>query len=197
MAAPLFVVPVKDLERGERELVREIPLDWLEQALSGTDASVKEAPGRLEATLGKNGREVFVRGRVRAQLTMPCARTLDPVDVPIDAELMLLLSPPRQADNTGKRRKRRAKGAEDAEALSKEDAARDSYDGERVVLDGFVRELILLELPMVVRRADLHPEAEPAIPQPPNAPGPGDPTKKVDPRLAPLAEIASRLRNKE
>ncbi len=65
------------------------------------------------------------------------------------------------------------------------------------MLDGFVREFLLLELPMTVRRSDLPSTDDPAIAPPSAEPGGAEP-RPIDPRLAPLAAIASRLRqNKE
>jgi uncharacterized metal-binding protein YceD (DUF177 family) len=63
------------------------------------------------------------------------------------------------------------------------------------VLDSFVREFLLLELPMSVTRSDLPRADDPATAPPSGGP---DEAEHIDPRLAPLAAIASRLRqNKE
>ena len=74
-------------------------------------------------------------------------------------------------------------------------AAQDTYDGEQVVLDSFVREFILLDLPMTPLRSDL-PLAEDAAIAPPSgsADSAAGTEQTVDPRLAPLAAIAHRLR---
>ncbi|HMR80646.1 MAG TPA: hypothetical protein PKD61_36300, partial [Polyangiaceae bacterium] len=55
------------------------------------------------------------------------------------------------------------------------------------MLDPFVREFLLLDLPMVPVSSDLPTGAIPAIPRPPAESG----EKPVDPRLAPLAAIAA------
>ena len=83
--------------------------------------------------------------------------------------------------------------------LSDELAAQDSYDGEQVVLDPFVREFILLDLPMNVMRTDLPPAPDAAIAPPSESSDSSHAAEQpLDPRLAPLAAIASRLRqNKE
>lgn len=81
--------------------------------------------------------------------------------------------------------------AQDPE-LTEIDAARDFFEGDKIVLDGFVREFILLELPMYPRRSDLPSEQTPARATPlPSGPPAADP---VDPRLLPLAELRDRLR---
>ena len=72
--------------------------------------------------------------------------------------------------------------------MSAEQAARDEYDGETVELDGFVREHLLLELPLFPVRSDLPFDPTPATDTPPDEAGP-----VLDPRLAPLAALASEL----
>jgi uncharacterized protein len=208
-----FSVPVADLEYGDRELDEDIPVEWLRTALEGTEAVPEGRPGRLTLTLSKSGRDVMVRGQVSADVTMPCARTLDPVPVKLRSDIFLLLAPapstphpPKQAQKRhakagGPNDKRGPKPArrEEEGLLSDADAARDTYDGEDVVLDPFVREFLLLELPMVPVREDLRSEATPAIERPPREPDEEEGPKRdgIDPRLAPLAAIASRLREKK
>jgi uncharacterized protein len=216
---PLFSVPLADLEYGEREIDEEIPRPWLAKALEGTEAVPRDKPGRVTVTLSKNGREVMVRGGIRAYVTMPCARTLDPVDYDLKADVFLLLAPPGSAPHPPKARaakkpvkpakaakkaphakpsaQERRKREEDL-ALVEEEAARDTYEPDRVTLDRFLREFLLLELPMVPLREDLRSEATPAIERPLDPAGKGRQAQEaVDPRLAPLAAIADRLRAKK
>jgi uncharacterized protein len=75
--------------------------------------------------------------------------------------------------------------------FSADEADVDTYDGEQVVLDGFIREAMLLELP----NFPLCSEACPGIGPPP---GPkvevaGGSPPVIDPRLAPLAALRARL----
>ncbi|HEX7671777.1 MAG TPA: hypothetical protein VF395_19420, partial [Polyangiaceae bacterium] len=112
---PLFVIPVADLDYGDRDLHQEIPVAWLEKALAGTEAVPRGEPGRLEVTVSKSGREVMVRGHARATVTMPCARTLDPVAVDVQAEVFLLLHPGAPPAGTPAKHERpRKKAAADA-----------------------------------------------------------------------------------
>src|SRR5690606_12670879 len=58
-------------------------------------------------------------------------------------------------------------GWENDSELSEDDAARDTYTGDQIVLDDFLREFILLELPMLPLREDLREvpfEANPPLP---------------------------------
>jgi len=163
-------------------------LTW---ALAESEAESDGSDGSLELYLKKNGREVLVKGEAVAQVTMPCARTLEPVPVKLVAPIMLLLTPRPSPAANAPRKPRRPRDEADAvaeELLSAEDAARDQYEGDAVVLDAFVREHLLLELPLFPVRSDLPFEPAPATDAPPDAPG-----AALDPRLAPLAAIASQL----
>lgn len=200
------MVPIADLESGEKHRRWEIPATWLAAALSDSEATPRGAPGTVDVVLGLNGQEVVVRGQVTAKVSMPCARTLEPVDVDIDAEVFLMLAPApvpaAPARRGGRKKKDPGRGKrplkEEEAALSDEDAAADHYRGEEVVLDPFVREFILLDLPMAPLRSDLRSTETPGIPAPPGGDSRAEALEPaVDPRLAPLAEIARRLRDKE
>jgi uncharacterized metal-binding protein YceD (DUF177 family) len=219
MSRPDLVVPVADLENGPKHAVFNLSEPWLRRALEGTDASVV-GPGQLDVTLTKNGSSVLVRGRVTAELTMPCVVTLDPVPVSVSTELVLMLSPQGGATTPHEghvaRRRPRAETAdspaksgnarhhppkshgkseghwEDTPTLDDETAGQDTYDGHEIVLDDFAREFIILELPMFPRRSDLPTDAAAANPPLPADSQPGG-DKPLDPRLSPLAELKSRL----
>ncbi len=221
MSHSQFSVSIADLERGPKEVTWPLGEAWLRHAFEGTDVT-PAGDGELTVELTLNGREVIVQGQARAPVTLPDARNLEPVPVTLEPEIFLLLTPAAEPDTRqrhaprhrkdphgarrehprGHKRKgkptaggKRGSGWDEDPVLSDEDAARDTYSGERVVLDSFVREFLLLELPMSVTRSDLPGGDVPASPPPS---GDQEEAKRIDPRLAPLAAIASRLRqNKE
>ncbi len=92
MSHPELVVPVADLERGPKHVTFALSEPWLRRALEGTDATAT-GPGEVDVTFSKNGGEVLVRGALKAALTMPCVVTLDPVPVPVQTDILLMLSP--------------------------------------------------------------------------------------------------------
>jgi len=211
----VFVVPVADLERGPRTVTFTLDEAWLRQALEGTDATPRR-PGSATVELSKNGKDVLVRGRAEAALSMPCVVTLDPVDVDVSPEIFLMLAPGasesgakpgkktrREGSNgtpaEGRSAAQRKRGAKDEleeeEELDANTAARDTYEGSQIELDPFFREFLVLELPMFPRRSDLPSTEGPAIGPPSSASEGQEPT--VDPRLQPLAALRSRLREKE
>jgi uncharacterized protein len=192
-----------------------LPVGWLKQVLEGTEAMpVRDGEATLELSL--NGREVVVRGRARVDVIMPCARTLDPVDITMTPEVFLMLVP--AVPSAGARPRVSAKGKRNVKfrrgpsmapqpgraawggtsgwsvdpMLGNNEAARDTYSGEEVVLDGFLREFILLELPMFPLRSDLRLAEDAGIDGALLAPA-APAGRPLDARLAPLADIASRL----
>lgn len=194
---PLFTVPLRDVEYGEKTLQWDIPSSWFDEFLADTEAGGRGIAGYLEAYLKKNGNDVYVKGQVKAALTMPCARSLKPVDVDIETEIVLLLAPrplPEEETGPGKKgqrqRKRRSEDNED-ELLSTEMAAQDFFDGETIVLDEFVREHLLLELPLFPVRSDLPFEPVAATDTPPDEAEREE--RPLDPRLAPLAALARQM----
>ena len=195
---PHFVVPLTDLERGPKQVRWEIDARWLRWAFEATDATPCAEPGELNVELTKNGREVMVRGEAKATVNMPCARTLDPVAVALSAEIFLMLAPSAPAEPPRRRKapradaRRRAPAWETTPVLSENEAARDTFQGEQITLDDFVREFLLLELPMVVMRPDLPADTDGAYGLPPPDLGTERP---IDPRLLPLIAIKSRLSN--
>jgi uncharacterized protein len=154
---------------------------------------------------------------VIAKFSVPCARCLDPAPIDVDTELSLLLkaaAPAVPVAHTPHAERSSKKAAQPAEGRAKvnrsvsaegraraqlkkepeyefssEEADEDHYDGETVVLDPFVREAILLELPIF----PLCSEACPGIRPAPQAPGEGEPPPPIDPRLAPLDALRAKL----
>jgi uncharacterized metal-binding protein YceD (DUF177 family) len=185
MAHGLFVVPLPDLERGPREVSWTLTEAWLGRALEGTDVTPR-GDGRAEVKLTKQGRQVLVQGKVVAEVTVPDARSLDPIDLHLEPEIFLMLQPAPETEKPQKGGKKRRRGPadpgkkrgsggwpEDPE-LTAETAGADTYQGEQVVLDEYFREFLLLDLPMVVRK-DLNSEPAPAIAPPPESARPLDP----------------------
>ncbi|HEV8246071.1 MAG TPA: DUF177 domain-containing protein [Polyangiaceae bacterium] len=205
-----FVIPLADLDNGPKVADFAIPEPWLARALEGTDAVPRGEPGRLHVELAKNGREVLVRGHAEVAVSMPCVVTLDPLPFDLRPEILLLLSPaaaqstakrkpggaaakgkaaPKEAGAAKKGKSRGKRPWDDEPELSSRDAARDHFSGDQLALDEFVREFIVLELPMYPRRKDLPSAGDAAIGPAPEPEAPAS----IDPRLKPLAELAKRL----
>lgn len=206
MTEPRYAVPLSDLEHGDKEIDEPLPATWIAWALAESEAGPRgQEDGHITLTLTKTGKDIVVRGQLRAPVQMPCSRTLVSTEVDVDTEVFLLLAPgPSSGARAPKTRKKATERSSEARKrgqrkdsatepeereLSTEEAAQDTYSGDSIVLDGYLREFVLLELPLF----PLHPNSSPAT-TPPTS-GPSD--RVGDPRLAPLAALAGRLKKEK
>ncbi|MGK4004710.1 DUF177 domain-containing protein [Sorangium sp. So ce1036] len=209
-------VSANDIDMSGLSLDVPLPTDWLNAELS--DASVTAvAPGHLAARLSRSGNEIVVRGRVKAPVATPCARCLAPAPLEIDAELSLLLRPAPKAEGHvhGHRRddgarngaaKAGGKVKEPEYEFTAEEADVDTYDGETVILDPFIREAILLEMPNFPLCSEACPGIGPAASREDRDGGSSnlvsgavedeEAAPGLDPRLAPLSALRDKLGQK-
>lgn len=200
-------------------------------ALDDSALGAEPAAGRLELNVDKTGRSVIVRGRIDVTVNVPCARTLDPAIYRLTPEVFLLLEPAHHGHRSDGRRSEKGaradKGSDKGDApkatkkargdgggesrsgwdadpvMSDEDAASDTYSGDDIILDDFLREFVLLEVPMVPLRQDLRDGSFEATPPLPQGTPLGDSSslaqeeRETDPRFAALAELKAKLEKKE
>jgi uncharacterized protein len=210
----LFAIPAVDIDAAGRSIEADLPVDWLDKQLAEVDVHATQ-PGFVSVRLSRSGNEIVVRGKTRVSLTAPCGRCLSPAKLDIEGELALLLQPartpapePPAADARGRgaasatsatasspgkspaKGKRAAKEKDLPEyEFSSEDADVDTYDGETIVLDDFVREAILLEMPIFPLCSEDCPGIRPASSD--DVDEGAEP--HVDPRLAPLGALRAAL----
>jgi len=175
-----FAIPVHDLDAAGKAFTLTVRPAWLRGALEGTDVGPSEDEGEIDVRLSKSGRDVVVRGRVRVTLIVPCARCLEPARVPITEELTALAV--LDAQGSAPQAAHGDRGAE----LPADDADSIPYDGETVILDDLVRDVILLGVPMI----PLCSESCAGISQKAGEhPQPTSPPAEVDPRLKALLSV--------
>jgi uncharacterized protein len=180
-----FVFPIHDLDVSGRNAEFPITTSWLRGALEGCEMQPAGADGLLDVHLSKTGNEVLVQGQVDVSLVVPCARCLEPVPLRPHIELSLLLFPATSDAPAAPKRP-------PAEEFEPDEADVDTYEGDEVVLDRFVREAILLESPTF----PLCSEACEGI-RPASESTSGQGGAVTDPRLLPLLELAKRKNWKE
>jgi uncharacterized metal-binding protein YceD (DUF177 family) len=228
MSRPELVIPVADLDRGAKHVEFTLSTAWLTRALEGTFATVlapgkaevtvsKNGPsvlvrGQLSVDLTLPC--VVTLDPVPVPVRTEILLMLEPASSAGNQEARSPRPRPPRAPKPGAgkitdkipaARAARPKASDKSEGkwdetpiLTEEDAGRDTYEGHEIVLDHFIREFVILELPMFPRRSDL-----PIDPTAANPPLPADSQaggdKPLDPRLSPLAELKSRLEkiNKE
>jgi uncharacterized protein len=206
----LFAIPAGDIDAAGRSIAADLPVAWLDEQLGECDMRGVET-GHVTGRISRSGSDIVVRGRVHALLQAPCARCLEPTRIDVDADMSLLLKPAapavlaQKADEkrAAAKAKKSAGGGAKAETgkraprekeqpeyeFSSDEAEVDVYDGETVVLDGFIREAILLEIPIFPLCSEACPGIHPASPEAVEGGAP----PPIDPRLAPLGALRAAL----
>jgi uncharacterized protein len=176
MADREFAIPVKDLDAAGKPFRFTVRAAWLRAAFEGTDVTAGEHDGSLELRLSKSGTDVVVRGTLEAELSVPCARCLEPSHVPVKEAISALVVPATAM--------RESSGAGDDDDVAPDQADLIPYDGETVVLDELVRDELLLGIPMIPLCSEGCPGIRPELmrEKPEEAPG-------IDPRLRPLLRL--------
>jgi uncharacterized protein len=175
-----FSIPARDLDAAGRSLSFVVRAAWIRGALEGTDVGAAGPDGELAVRASKSGTDVVVRGSLRAELLVNCARCLQPAHIHVDEPISALVVPATEL--------RESAGVKGDDDLAPDQADMIPYDGETVVLDDLVRDELLLGIPMIplcsegcpgIRRerpGDSHPPAE-------------APAASIDPRLKPLLRL--------
>lgn len=118
---------------------------------------------------------------------------------PTSRDQMADAAPPREGRAPGAARGAKGsqgdakKGSNEPEyEFSAEEAEVDTFNGDTVVLDEFVREALLLEMPNFPLCSEACPGIRPAAPAP--EADSGEESERVDPRLAPLGALRAKLK---
>lgn len=213
---PAFVVPIHDLDVVGRDVRAPLTKEWLELALEGSELRAAGAEGWIDLHLSKTGHDVLLRGTVHVDLEIACARCLEPVRMGGDLELTLLLRPAKKASQQrlhgqgsparpiphrerarkGERKPSRARAVEEEYEFTAEEADTDVYEGDSVTLDGFVREVILLETPIFPLCSEACEGIRPP-PIPTSLSGEGADASPQDPRLSRIAELLAENQTKK
>jgi uncharacterized protein len=183
MLAHEFSVPAQDLDAGGKHVRFVLRAAWIRGALEGTDVGQGGTDGTIDLRLSKSGTDVVVRGTLAAELTVPCARCLEPAHVHVREPISALVIP---ASELGPVRGGDGDDSEDEGVLAGRDAEVIPYDGETVVLDDLVRDELLLAVPMIPLCSESCPGISPEHPEEPAGPA-------IDPRLRPLLRIKKSL----
>jgi uncharacterized protein len=188
MAAQEFSVPARELDAGGKHLEFPVRAAWIRGALEGTDVRPTGTDGRLDVRLSKSGTDVVVHGTLAAELTVPCARCLEPAHVSIQEPVSALVVAASElpADRKAKDADRNGKARNEDEDLPVRDADVIPYDGETVVLDDLVRDELLLAVPMIPLCSEGCPGIRPENPSESTGPA-------IDPRLRPLLRLKKSL----
>ena len=173
-----FAIPVSDLDAAGRSFAFPVRAVWIRSALEGANVDPAGADGKLEIRVSRSGTDVVVRGSLKADLSVPCGRCLEPTRVTVSEPLSALAVPHAAM--------RESLGDDDDGDLAPDQSDMIPYDGDTVVLDDLVRDELLLGIPMI----PLCSEGCPGIPRQSGEP---PPQESVDPRLRPLLRLKKSL----
>lgn len=176
-----LTIPVSDLDAGGKAYRFPLRAAWIRGVFEGHEATAAGPDGAVDVRASKSGHDVIVHGTLEADLTVPCARCLNPFALPIQADLSVMYVP------RGRLKAELANGDAD-HPIDEAEADTLPYDGETVVLDDLVRDELLLEIPMI----PLCSEACPGISPGPESPEASTQEKGIDPRLAPLLSFKAK-----
>jgi uncharacterized protein len=170
-----FSIPARDLDAAGKALRFVVRAAWIRGALEGTDVGAAGPDGELDVRVSKSGTDVVVRGTLKAELTVPCARCLEPARLAVSEDISALVVP---AGVLGE-----SSGDGDDDEIAPDQADMIPYDGETVVLDELVRDQLLLGLPMIPLCSEgCEGIRRPGSQEPAQAP-------TIDPRLQPLMRL--------
>jgi uncharacterized protein len=189
-----FTLDLRNLDAAGKIFAAPLPVPWLAEALRDCDLQPTDEPGEVKVRFSRSGADIVVKGFAKALLQIPCARCLEPVLFPATGEITLLLIPRSSARGdhaAGKAGPGHSKGGsskrDDETEMSLDDADLDTYDGDHIPLSGFIRESLLLETPTFPLCKEDCAGIAPALSE--SAEINSEP---VDPRLAPLLELAKK-----
>ena len=128
---------IKDIPPEGLAVGGPLPPSLLEAAFAGLNVDLGRTAGSYDVTLHQSGDDVLATGRLRATLGLQCDRCLKPARIEADAPINLLYLPP-EAD-------------EKAEVEEEEAVDYAEHDNHSVDLEGILRELLILSVPMTVR----------------------------------------------
>src|SRR5262249_51872074 len=131
-----FVLNVHDIDESGKDYAFTIDPSWVARVMEGCDvrADANAPAGALEVHAQKNGNDYLVTGTANAHLHVDCYRCLEDAKVEVSAKIATLFTHAKVDER------------EDEEEEDATDA--EHFDGDRIELDGLVREVLLLEVPM-------------------------------------------------
>jgi uncharacterized protein len=200
-----FELHVTDIDEAGKDYAFELSPAWLDAQLQ--DASLRHdpayGPGQLEVHAQENGvGEYLVTGTMRAHVLTECGRCLGDAKIAVDVAIATLYARtsaarPSGAARTGQERRVRTERYErhaDQKEDEDDDFPREEFSGNAIALDEFVREHIVLELPMQPLCGEACTGiAIPAHLLPPADVFPSSSGDAVDPRLAPLQRLRDNV----
>ena len=131
-----FVLNVHDIDEAGKDYSFPIDPSWVARVMEGCDvrADASAPSGTLEVHAQKNGHDYLVTGTASMHLIADCYRCLEDAKIDVTAKLATIYT--------------HGKVEDDADEEAEEQLDMEHFEGDRIALDGLVREMVLLEVPM-------------------------------------------------
>ena len=141
------MIDVNDVPTHEGSWVFPIPPEWGRWAFEGFELEPRGEPGELAVQVTKAGDGYLVQGRVRLGVAATCVRCLQPVPLELEAPVAALFVPGVAVERPAGDRK--ADDDDDDDEAGPDDGPDvEHFQDHRLVLDSYVRDTVLLEVPM-------------------------------------------------
>lgn len=180
-----LLLNIHDISETGKDYSFPLTSSWLASMLEGCDVQPDAAgnEGSVRVHAQKNGAEYLVTGDFEVEVVTACYRCLEDAHVHVEAEITALFAEAATARKIA-----------DDEEVDENEIDYEVFSGHEIALDGFLREQILLEVPM----QPLCKEDCAGIPIPEHIRPPADFGREdVDPRLAPLKNLAVSAKAKK
>ncbi|MDI7268187.1 MAG: DUF177 domain-containing protein [Myxococcota bacterium] len=142
-----LVIDTKAVEDQPTRWTFHLSRDWCFRAFADCDVAPLDEPGLLEVVVGRTGAGYLVRGHVRVALAATCVRCLEPTPVSVDTRFDVLFEPGKPGHDDGDAEREAPEDEEDEEQVS-DGSDVERFMGRTFALDKYVRDTVLLELPM-------------------------------------------------
>jgi uncharacterized protein len=143
-------VKVEEIREKGLELEEAVPAAFLNEALAQAPGFKLKRPGTLKARFDKVSDEVLVKASLDCELETPCKRCVEAVALPMVVAFSLALVPENKLDDGADDEGEDDGGGQRAGTFAFDDADHEPFDGKRIEMDPFVREQLLLALPVSV-----------------------------------------------
>jgi len=77
-----FTIKTTEIDAGGKDYRFVVRAPWLRGVLEDGEATATSRDGVVEVRASKSGPDVVVHGTLDTSVKVPCARCLDPVDIP-------------------------------------------------------------------------------------------------------------------
>ena len=140
-----FSVLVRDLPTHRTfEVGADLASAWLRglpmrDALSPPEVDPQAGGGVADLDLYADGTHVFAAGTFKGHVTVACSRCVEPVRIAIDEKVRLTFMPPDEMPSE--------ETSDEGVELGDEDLDTFPFDGEKVDLEPFLREQLVLAVP--------------------------------------------------